>query len=71
MSQNDTDPLSPSTTERGGQGHTSGPLLDTPEHSRTKTHLARISEIDTGLRFAEREEDVDEELLEASLERYQ
>ncbi len=71
MSQNGTDPVSPSTTEREGQRHMSGPLLDTPEHSRKKTTLARVSEIDTGLRFAELEEDVDEELLEASLERYQ
>lgn len=71
MSQNDIDPFSSSTMEREGQGHMSDPLPDTPDHSRRKTHLASILEIDTGLRFAECEEDLNEELLDASLERYQ
>ncbi|KAF7502913.1 hypothetical protein GJ744_004818 [Endocarpon pusillum] len=71
MSQHGTDPVSPSTTERASQGHAYGSLSDTPEHSRQKIRLARLPEIDTGLQFAECEEDVEEELLEASLEQYQ
>ena len=71
MSQNDTGLVPPSTTEQESQGHPYGSLSDTLEHSRQKTHLARIPEIDTGLRFAEVEEDVEEDLLGASLEQYQ
>lgn len=71
MSQNGTDPVSPSTTERESQGHAYRSLSDMPEHSRQKRGLACIPEIDTGLQFAECEEDVEEELLEASLEQYQ
>jgi hypothetical protein len=41
------------------------------EHEAKTTDLARISEITTGLRFAECEQDVEDELLEASLEQYQ
>jgi hypothetical protein len=41
------------------------------EHVTKRTNLARISEINSGLRFAECEEEIEDELLEASLEKYQ
>lgn len=42
-----------------------------PERVRQKTNLPRISDINTSLRFAENSQDVEDELLEASLEKYQ
>jgi len=40
-------------------------------HDGKKTKLARISQIDTNLQFAECEQDIEDDLLEASLEQYQ
>ena len=41
------------------------------EHDTLETKLVHISDIETGLQFAECDQDVEDELLAASLEEYQ
>jgi hypothetical protein len=44
---------------------------DDPEHVSHKTNLARVSGVESGLQLAECDVDIEDELLEASLEGYQ
>lgn len=43
---------------------------DDQEHFSHKTNLARVSGIESGLKLAECDVDIEDELLEASLEEY-
>ncbi len=71
MSHSDIGPVPTLVSEQNAGKRTSDSREDDPEHSKQKTNLARLSEIDTRLGFAECTQDVADELLEASLEEYQ
>jgi hypothetical protein len=57
--------------EQGTEGQKAKATVGDLEHGAEKTNLARISQVNTNLQFAECEQDIEDELLEASLEQYQ
>lgn len=73
MSQHDAGTVPPPEVEQQNEEERFETRAGDPAHDeeKEKVNLARISDIDTGLRFAEREQNVEDELLEASLEEYQ
>jgi hypothetical protein len=71
MPHSDIEPIPPPASTGNIEEETSGSQEAEPEHFIQKTNLARISEIDTDLKFTECDQDIEDELLEASLEEYQ
>jgi hypothetical protein len=71
MPHSDIEPIPPPASTRKIEMETSESQEAEPEHFIQKTNLARISEIDTNLKFTECDQDIEDELLGASLEEYQ
>jgi hypothetical protein len=71
MTHSNIEPIPPPASTRKIEEETSESKKAEPEHFIQKTNLARISEIDTDLKFTECDQDIEDELLEASLEEYQ
>lgn len=70
MSPSHADSVSPPAPEQQSEKETVISPEDDSEHVRNKTRVDRRWKIETDLEFAECEQDVEDELLDASLEEY-